>query len=212
MAECRPRRRPLSSPSAYLLALLAAQAAQALPTSPSPTDPPDPTPTPAPPFFLCPSLSPSSVPANAAYARPHSLCTPRPSGTWSWPSHDVQSTPPPKTKILPDRYVKGSDGFWRKVEEYTLYGSTVCEVCFSAFNRACADAIPVMQARHRPRCGRRLQDDTRPDLTHPIRRHHRLASTGMDPNYLRETHIPYSYHLSRPGNGYLHIYYWVPLP
>lgn len=39
-----------------------------------------------------------------------------------------RSTPP---LGLPDKYQQGDDGLWRKVDEYSLYGSTVCAVSIS---------------------------------------------------------------------------------
>ena len=121
-AECRPRRRRLSCPSATLLSLLAALAAPA-------TSAPTPTPTPPPLPFLCPSFFPRTTPASVP-DNPHCLSPQGPSHTWSGASHDPQTPPSPRPKLLPDRYVKGSDGLWRKVDEFTLYGSTVCEVGF----------------------------------------------------------------------------------
>ena len=57
--------------------------------------------SPAPPSFLCPPIN---------YKR---NITPPP------------SPPPPPTRQIPNKYVQGDDGFWRRVESYTLYGSTV---------------------------------------------------------------------------------------
>ncbi|KAF8346998.1 hypothetical protein F5887DRAFT_71558 [Amanita rubescens] len=119
-AERRERRRPPSSPSSLILSLLAALDADARPATPSPT----PLPTPLP--FLCPSFSPCP----SDYLRHPSSAYSSPSAH-SWPlyrSSDAPSALPSPTisKILPDRYEQGSDGLWRKVALYTLYGSTVC--------------------------------------------------------------------------------------
>lgn len=125
-AERRQRRRPPSSPSSLLLSLLAALDAEARPATPSPTPPPTPLP------FLCPSLSPCT---SDPIRYPPSAYSPLSPHTWPYyhsssPPSDVPSNPPSPTitKILPDRYEKGTDGLWRKAAAYTLYGSTVSGV------------------------------------------------------------------------------------
>lgn len=108
----RPRRRRRSptraatlAPSSAILSLLATIASSNL-ASASPT----------PPSFLCPSLLPSDTQDQPTH-RHHSFPPPtsRPSST-SW-----RKSP----RYVPDKFVSGTDGVWRRVPSYTLYGATM---------------------------------------------------------------------------------------
>jgi hypothetical protein len=92
------------APSSTLLSLLATLAS---------TSTADASPTP--PTFLCPSLGSDVSPDVCNYKRAASPV-------------DNENTLL-KRSWLPDKYVEGSDGVWRKVESYTLYGATVASNC-----------------------------------------------------------------------------------
>ncbi|KAF8665330.1 hypothetical protein AX16_000349 [Volvariella volvacea WC 439] len=117
----RPRHRVrdrYSAPSSALLSLLATIAASSAGVNASPT----------PPSFLCPSLE-DSEPIDIVERRADVSVAPPP----------VPPSRPFKRNLVvprfspglpvPDRYERGDDGRWRRVDVYTLYGSTVCSVC-----------------------------------------------------------------------------------
>lgn len=114
----RPRSSKKSSlaskpvPSPTLLSLLAILAST-LPTDASPT----------PPTFLCPSLG-SGISPNIRNSK-------RAASPIKDSQHDDDDPLPEpiKRSWVPDKYVKGSDGVWRKAESYTLYGATVASNC-----------------------------------------------------------------------------------
>ena len=114
----RLRRRPLLSfptcPSSTLLSILGTIAASSSNVNASPAPPP----------FLCPSFGQD----NAPIATTSTLHSPSP--------EKVVSHPPEQTnkiagvsRNIPDRYNRSNDGIWRKMDKFTLYGSTVCPVC-----------------------------------------------------------------------------------
>lgn len=111
----RPRRRQHSSsstpsPSSALLSTLAAIVASS-PLAAS---------SPAPLSFLCPSIAYHHTPSHTIQQRSTS------------PSRRIKSRRSPKrfghSRVLPFKFEPGEDGVWRRVETYTLYGSTVCSV------------------------------------------------------------------------------------
>lgn len=120
------RRRPASliaAPSSGLLAFLASLVSSTTAGGLS-LDPHT-----APPDFLCPSVD-LDLPSDRPYPprRTHHAV-------------DSEYTPPPRPTraakrgarrvFVPDKYAQGDDGRWRKTQSWTLYGSTVCEVCHS---------------------------------------------------------------------------------
>jgi hypothetical protein len=115
-----------AAPSAGLLSLLASiagfQPADAGPLIPPQSSPPS---------FLCPFVDQEDfdvtfadtarVPVNIAergHRRSHQA------------SNAINSN---VKRNVPDKYEQGADGRWRKVNKYTLYGSTVCRVCLLIF-------------------------------------------------------------------------------
>lgn len=76
--------------------------------------------SPAPPTFLCPSFDPN----HSSFA----VIDTGAEGALSLPTKRT-GTLAGVPRSLPDQYKPDSDGVWRKVERYTLYGSTVCPVC-----------------------------------------------------------------------------------
>jgi hypothetical protein len=97
-----------AAPSSGLLSLLATIAASSATADGSPI----------PPSFLCPSVDyeTSTITSNS----PQDNLPP-----------DAIQLPPTSTnrrRNIPDQYQPGPDGRWRRVETYTLYGSTVCAV------------------------------------------------------------------------------------
>ncbi|KAF8079007.1 hypothetical protein FPV67DRAFT_1467132 [Lyophyllum atratum] len=113
----RRRRRPPASagPSPALLSLLATISASSTSVHGSP----------APPSFLCPSLE-------AAYSSTRTI---RSRGTTT---SKIRRSPQLSTKgaggtrHVPAKFVMDDNGVWRRVESYTLYGSTVCLTCQDA--------------------------------------------------------------------------------
>lgn len=114
----RPSKPPLSpvAPSSALLSFLASIASATTVNASS-----------APPDFLCPSIQSEDViepdvrrrsaPADLRFrANSFSANLPNPS-------------PPPPPPHVPDRYDKDTDGFWKRIGTYTLYGSTVSPAC-----------------------------------------------------------------------------------
>lgn len=77
--------------------------------------------SPAPPQFLCPSFNPNQTPIASI--------DPRDLPILARVVSDQSDTLPGVTRSIPDRYDRGSDGMWRRVDKYTLYGSTVCPNC-----------------------------------------------------------------------------------
>ena len=83
----------------------------------------------------------ASTPANANPAPPSFLC---PSLAKPRPNPPKGQSPPPKLpprsikvrsrvkQALPDKYELQDDGVWRRVDVWTLYGSTVCRVRLSS--------------------------------------------------------------------------------
>ena len=94
------------APSSTLLSLLATLAS---------TSTADASPTP--PTFLCPSLESDLSSDVCNYKRAAS------------PVGNENDDDTLSKRRLPDKYVEGSDGVWRKVESYTLYGATVVSNC-----------------------------------------------------------------------------------
>jgi hypothetical protein len=116
----RPRRRPPSfptCPSSALLSILGTIAAASSKVNASP----------APPSFLCPSFDEDNTPIAATNTR-HSRS---PGEVVSYSSDRTDKLAGVARSIpgsIPDRFNQGDDGTWRKVDKYTLYGSTVCPV------------------------------------------------------------------------------------
>ena len=119
----RPRRRrshrpskPSSStvgPSSGLLSLLATIASATSANA-----------SPAPPQFLCPSIGTRDIVDERPLAKKRASSSSSPStvnDTNKWGSK----------RQLPHKYERGSDGVWRRVDSYTLYGSTVPSGCTS---------------------------------------------------------------------------------
>ncbi|KAF8640888.1 hypothetical protein AX17_000536 [Amanita inopinata Kibby_2008] len=138
----RQRRSPPSPryPSPNLLSILASIAASSTTVDGSPTPPG------VPPLFLCPSLDDHPVPLDTPDAVSPILCssdidtpsrvTGQSNAVASAPFPISQMQLAPNTRLIqlsrravPDRYERGDDGSWRKIEEYTLYGSTICTSC-----------------------------------------------------------------------------------
>ena len=84
----------------------------------------------SPPSFLCPSLLPRAEVQDFTFPPQ----TPPPSAPIPGPSRVVRQdcpTPPPDRharRELAPGYTQGSDGRWRKLSTWSLYGSTVCVV------------------------------------------------------------------------------------
>jgi len=95
------------APSSTLLSLLATLAS---------TSTADASPTP--PTFLCPSLESDFSPDVCSYKRAASPV-----------DNENDDDTLSKRSWLPDKYVEGADGVWRKAESYTLYGATVASNC-----------------------------------------------------------------------------------
>lgn len=118
----RPRRRP---PSATLLSILATIAASSSAVDGHPVSPPS---------FLCPSIDceSRSRPVTPRTIAPESgpgpsiSLTPAPTPTQTWTRHRPRSRS--RRRPVPEQYSAGVDGRWRRVDEYTLYGSTLCLV------------------------------------------------------------------------------------
>ena len=115
----RRRRKPKSSqsvaPSPGLLVLLASVASASTAGG-----------SPAPPVFLCPSIN-----ANG-------LCGPTPAVSSSSAAATITPSPPDSSTFLatsgrhlPDQFRPDSNGMWRRVPTYTLFGSTVTVNCDS---------------------------------------------------------------------------------
>ncbi|KAF9024117.1 hypothetical protein BDZ89DRAFT_1069367 [Hymenopellis radicata] len=105
--------RPLSrspSPSASLLSLLASVAAT-VPTVDG---------SPAPLHFLCPRYS-----AATEFVEQAAVADAPP---YEFPPETSTSTVFTRRRV-PPKYEQKDDGLWRKVETYTLYGSTMCTSC-----------------------------------------------------------------------------------
>ncbi|KAG6849975.1 hypothetical protein H0H93_002977 [Arthromyces matolae] len=113
-ASRRKRKSPPFFPSSTVLALLAT-ISSSIPSVDA---------SPAPPSFLCPSLSvPKPTPTRNHQSRrtpPQVLLVKK----------SVVTTGPPRH--VPDKFEQGDNGRWRRVETYTLYGSTVCVACDGA--------------------------------------------------------------------------------
>lgn len=113
----RPPRQ--SSPSSGLLTILASIAASSVTAGCSPT----------PPAFLCPFLS--TIQDNGHDRRDNVLDEDI--------SSDLLPNSPTPTKHrrekrrVPVRYEKGDDGRWRRMDTFTLYGSTICFVSLRPF-------------------------------------------------------------------------------
>lgn len=106
----RPRSSPsAATPSSALLSALAGIVASSPIVAASP----------APPHFLCPSLAQPPPPSRTIQRRSIS----QPSSKSRRSAERSRSD-----RVLPYKFEPGEDGFWRKVETYTLYGSTVSSV------------------------------------------------------------------------------------
>lgn len=75
--------------------------------------------SPAPPPFLCPTLESGDVGDCPLPSRPSTSQTPV---TKVFLDEPTQTILP---RHVPDRYSRQADGVWRRVESYTLYGSTM---------------------------------------------------------------------------------------
>ena len=127
--ETRPRRptphAPSPRPSANLLALLATVAASSSSADGRPLSSDA-----SPPDFLCPFLPPHFLADHTP--------SPRRDNAWDELYEDDrhhQGAPTPtrvrrrrRSGPLPDKYVEGVDGRWRKEHSWTLYGSSYCDV------------------------------------------------------------------------------------
>lgn len=113
------------TPSSALLAILASLVGSVHPSPVACLDLDAP-----PPSFLCPSLLPRAEFQDI----PFPPQTPPPSSPVPGPSRVTQTdypTPTPERHIareLAPGYTKGSDGRWRKLSTWSLYGSTICVV------------------------------------------------------------------------------------
>jgi hypothetical protein len=108
------RRRPQAGPSSGLLSIRATIAASSSTTDGKPLISER-----SPPQFLCPSVQyDSNIPSD-------SVLIYRPKN--SPPQTITGLSASPDGRNIPDKYIQGNDGRWRKAE-YTLYGSTLCQV------------------------------------------------------------------------------------
>jgi hypothetical protein len=98
------------APSATLLSLLSAIASSSVAEG-----------SPAPPSFLCPSIQRAAPPTRRRVKRDNESST----------STSVPSVPRAVVRNIADKYERGEDGLWRRVDSYTLYG--VCPVRTSHF-------------------------------------------------------------------------------
>ncbi|KAG5717570.1 hypothetical protein E4T56_gene4450 [Termitomyces sp. T112] len=103
----RKRKTSFPTPSSTVLALLATISASFASAEASP----------APPSFLCPSFRPE----------PTRTLNTRTRG--ARPPVKRSLVPRDNPRILPDKFVQDDNGRWRRVDTYTLYGSTVCISC-----------------------------------------------------------------------------------
>lgn len=117
----RHKRRPTkhSGPSAALLSFLATIAASPITANGSPAPLP----------FLCPSLNIQDRPARQVRSR---------SSTLSSPTTEQYAG---NLRHVPDKFEMDENGRWRRVDVYTLYGSTVCPVRFSRLTSCAAPHI-----------------------------------------------------------------------
>ncbi|RDB28452.1 hypothetical protein Hypma_015923 [Hypsizygus marmoreus] len=115
----RRRRKPPSSsgPSPALLSILATIAASSSVHG-----------SPAPLPFLCPSLQTEDVPQS--HPRPRAAASSRRASR----SQDFPRRSSGSTRHVPDKYEIDENGRWRRVDAYTLYGSTVCPNCYDPTN------------------------------------------------------------------------------
>jgi hypothetical protein len=75
--------------------------------------------SPAPPSFLCPTLESGDVADCALPSRPSTSQTPVTTVSLAEPTQTVLP------RHVPDRYSQQDDGMWRRIDSYTLYGSTM---------------------------------------------------------------------------------------
>ncbi|KAF9451410.1 hypothetical protein P691DRAFT_796850 [Macrolepiota fuliginosa MF-IS2] len=123
----RPRRtRPSLFPSSALLSALAGIVAASPVVAGSP----------APPSFLCPVLAPPHTPTKTIQRRSYP-----PVSALQRPKSRRALTPTRSGRILPYKYEPGKDGVWRRVESYSLYGSTLCSNCREPTHAVSADEI-----------------------------------------------------------------------
>lgn len=128
------RRAPYNSPprpSSNLIALLATVAASSSAADGRPLSPDS-----RPPDFLCPFLSPRFVPDRPSSSR-RTLKVEVAEAAVEEEAEEVYGLSPTPTRLrrvgaaapnVPDKYVEGDDGRWRKEHSWTLYGSTYCDV------------------------------------------------------------------------------------
>jgi hypothetical protein len=110
----RPKTRTIPiAPSSALLSLLATIASSSSVHA-----------SPTPPFFLCPSLE--SLNIREDLPEPE-----EPSNSQSASPNPSSSPSAREARYVPIKYVQNDDGLWRKVDSYTLYGSTVAAGCTS---------------------------------------------------------------------------------
>lgn len=79
--------------------------------------------SPAPPSFLCPFFGSNPV-RGPCYSRRAEVPPPN-----NLSDDQSQTQTDAKLRWVPDKYEEGSDGIWRRVESYTLYGATVPPNC-----------------------------------------------------------------------------------
>ncbi|KAG6873847.1 hypothetical protein C0995_010459 [Termitomyces sp. Mi166 len=108
-ASRRKRKSSPPTPSSAVLALLAT-ISDSLPSAEA---------SPAPLSFLCPSFIPQPTPT--LNARTRTITPP--------PVLKRSLNPRSPLRSVPDKFEKGDNGRWRRVDTYTLYGSTVCLSC-----------------------------------------------------------------------------------
>ncbi|KAF7966907.1 hypothetical protein HWV62_18780 [Athelia sp. TMB] len=141
----RRRRRPPTvavGPSSGVLSLLATISAATYPVEATSL-----VSQPTPPPFLCPSI------IQEGNTLPYG-CTSELVGVASSSSSSVIPSPtaPPSSPrrqrrgSLADRFEKGPDGQWRRVDKYTIYGSTVCISCSADGNGATTSSATTSTA------------------------------------------------------------------
>ncbi|KAF9786775.1 hypothetical protein BJ322DRAFT_674773 [Thelephora terrestris] len=134
------------TPSSALLALLASLAGSVntFPVACHELDAP-------PPSFLCPSL----LPRAEFPGLPVPPQTPPPSSPVPGPSRVVHTDYPSPTpeghapRELAPGYTQGTDGRWRKLSTWSLYGSTIC-VCHDASNTAATQPMDDLASTPTP--------------------------------------------------------------
>lgn len=114
-----------SRPSATLLALLATVAASSTAVDGRPLDADSP-----PPDFLCPLFPSDPSPECPIHSQPDVVNdnVAEEELYWLSPTPTRKRRANKRVVFIPDKYVQGSDGRWRRESTWSLYGSTVCDV------------------------------------------------------------------------------------